>query len=89
MTALLIFIFCFSSSTLANTYLRLVSPAVNQLKTDNPIQVHTELNGNFFKFHFDVHAKEINGKPFFTAKDYPFQYDVVELFLAVGDSTYP
>ncbi len=89
MTALLIFVLCLSSATLAQTYLRLVSPAVNQLKTNNPIRVDTELNGNFLKVHFDVQAKEINGKPIFTAKDYPFQFDVVELFLAVGESTYP
>lgn len=89
MKILSLFIFLLTNYSMASTDLSLVTPVVNQMKVDHPVQIDIALNGSFLKISFEVTADEINSKPKFTPKDYPFQFDVVELFLSVGDDVYP
>lgn len=89
MKSFLFFYFFIINGTFASTALNLVTPLVNKMKIDQPVQTQIELNGNFLKVSFDVKSEEINAKPVFKSGEYPFQFDVVELFLSVGKKTYP
>jgi hypothetical protein len=56
-----------------------------------PIQVQFELQGDILVASFEVIAKELNVKDPLLAGEYPYQFDVVEVFVAVGAtaSNYP
>lgn len=77
------------NSIFASTGLVLVTPLVNQTNIDLPVQTQVELNGNFLKVSFDVTSEQINAKPVFNPNEYPFQFDVVELFLSLEETAYP
>jgi len=89
MNSFLITTFFIANVTLASTGLNLVTPLVNQMKIDQPVQTQIELNGNFLKVSFEVTSEEINAKPVFKIDEYPFGFDVAELFLSVEENAYP
>lgn len=62
--------------------LNLTYPAISTLK--NPVDVRFELDGNTLRAHFRVRVKTINAKPDLGPKEYPYQRDVVELFISVS-----
>lgn len=87
------FIFCLlsfiSNFSLAAIGLNLVTPSVNQMKIAQPVETQVDLNGQFLKVSFKVATEQINAKPVLLANEYPFQFDVVELFLSIGEKLYP
>lgn len=60
----------------------LVYPEKSHLK--NPVEVEFRLENDILIASFDVHVKEINAKPVLGVNEYPFQEDVVEVFLSVS-----
>jgi hypothetical protein len=72
--------------TFAEKALNLVSPIVLE-KLKSPVSVHFERQGTFLRVHFDVISKQINAKPVLGPKEYPYQYDVVEIFISVNGKT--
>lgn len=63
--------------------LKLVHPEESTFK--NPVTVQWNLDGKNLIVHFDVDAPVVHQKKTFGPKDYPFQFDVVEIFVAVND----
>lgn len=51
----------------------------------NPVTVQWNIDGKDLLVHFDVDQPVLLEKKNFGSKDYPFQYDVVEIFFAVND----
>lgn len=62
--------------------LRLTYPAQAPLK--NPVDVRFALDGSNLLVHFEVRTPEINAKPQLGPKEYPYQHDVVEVFVSVA-----
>ena len=62
--------------------LNLVSPASSELQS--PVTVQMALEENILHARFEVQAKEINGKEHLGKGEYPYQFDVVELFISVS-----
>lgn len=62
--------------------LNLVSPATTNLK--NPIQVQFALNNRILLARFEVQAKVLNVKEHLEENQYPYQYDVVEVFVSAA-----
>lgn len=62
---------------------------VNKLPNKkNPVNVQWQLDGKNLLVRFDVAQRVLNEKKVFVAAaDYPFQYDVAEVFMAVSDPT--
>lgn len=68
--------------------LRLISPAKSILK--NPVDVQFSLAGDTLLARFNVRAKTLNAKPVLGPGEFPFQFDVVEVFVSVeGDARLP
>lgn len=63
--------------------LNLVNPAKTSFV--NPVQTHWQLDQNILRVHFEVNAPVLHKKDVYGPNDYPFQYDVVEVFIAVND----
>jgi hypothetical protein len=63
-------------------HLRLVYPAHSALK--NPVSVWFTLDGNSLHVVFEVRTAEINAKAHLDVNEYPFQRDVVEVFVSVS-----
>lgn len=63
--------------------LNLVNPKKSNL--NNPVQVQWNLDGKDLIVHFDVNTPVQHEKKNFIEGDYPFNYDVVEVFVAVND----
>ena len=68
--------------TSATQNLHLVYPAKSLLR--NPVDVTFTLDHNLLKAHFNVRTKQINAKDPLAANEYPYQHDVVELFVSVA-----
>lgn len=51
----------------------------------NPVTVQWSIDDKNLLVHFDVDQPVLHEKKTFGPKDYPFQYDVVEVFFAVND----
>lgn len=66
-----------------STDLQLVNTVKTKLK--NPVNVQWNLDEKHLIVNFDVDSSVLNEKKVFGANDYPFKYDVVEIFLAVND----
>lgn len=62
--------------------LTLVNPLPNK---KDPVTVQWNLDEKNLLVHFDVDQPVEHQKKVFGPKDYPFQYDVVEIFFAVND----
>jgi hypothetical protein len=68
--------------------LHLVSPASTQLRES--VDVSFALVNGVLHAHFEVETHSLNVKPVFEQGDYPFQFDVVELFISVeGETVFP
>lgn len=89
MKAILLLSLLISKVVWSSTGLNLVTPQASKLKNDQPVQTQVKLNGHFLKVSFDVSTDQIYAKPVLQPNEYPFQFDVVELFLSVGDVAYP
>lgn len=61
--------------------LHLSYPALQNIVS--PVQVNFELQGDTLHAHFEVTASEINAKENLAPNEYPYQFDVVELFVSV------
>jgi hypothetical protein len=65
---------------------RLPLTLVNNLPVKkNPVVVQWHLDGKNLSVSFDVAQAVLNQKKIFGPTDYPFQFDVVEIFMAVGN----
>lgn len=64
--------------------LKLVNPATSSLK--NPVQVHYELVHDTLNIHFKVNAPVMHKKDVYGADDYPFEFDVAEVFITTEDT---
>lgn len=62
--------------------LKLVNPSTSSFK--KPVSVSWALKDKFLWVTFDVKIPVQYGKKKYGPKDYPFQFDVVEVFIAVG-----
>jgi hypothetical protein len=67
--------------------LSLVAPATSALK--NPVEAHVSLADDALVARFSVLAPSLNAKKVFAAGEYPYQFDVVELFVTFSDSGFP
>ena len=65
----------------------LVAPATSALK--NPVQVQASLAGDTLSVRFSVSAPSLNAKKVLGPKEYPYQFDVVELFVTFSQSGFP
>jgi hypothetical protein len=67
--------------------LSLVAPAASVLK--NPVQVHASLIDDKLITRFSVSAPSLNAKKTLGPNEYPYQFDVVELFVTFSDTGFP
>jgi hypothetical protein len=81
------FAFLLSCSEAAACDLSLIAPATSALK--NPVQVQASLGGDALAVRFSVSAPSLNAKKVLGPKEYPYQFDVVELFVTFSDSGFP
>jgi len=76
---------CFSKATACD--LALVAPAASSL--NNPVQVQAALADGVLTARFSVSSPSLNAKKVLAAGEYPYQFDVVELFITFSDSGFP
>lgn len=67
--------------------LSLVAPARSGLK--DPVQATAVLENETLNVRFVVSAPTLNAKPALGPNEYPYQFDVVELFVSFSDSGFP
>jgi hypothetical protein len=67
--------------------LLLVAPAVSALK--NPVEAHASLADDALIARFSVSTPSLNAKKVLGPIEYPYQFDVVELFVTFSDSGFP
>ncbi len=67
--------------------LSLVAPASSALK--NPVQATTVLAKDILIARFSVAAPSLNAKKILGKDEYPYQFDVVELFVTFSPSGFP
>ena len=67
--------------------LSLVTPATSSLK--NPVEAHVSLADDALTARFSVLAPTLNAKKALGPNEYPYQFDVVELFVTFSDSGFP
>ncbi|WP_298261397.1 carbohydrate-binding family 9-like protein [Bradyrhizobium sp.] len=67
--------------------LSLVAPATSVLK--KPVQVQASLTGDTLIVRFSVSTPSLNAKKALDAGEYPYQFDVVEVFVTFSDSGFP
>lgn len=65
--------------------LELVNPTSSSLK--KPVQVHYELVNETLNIHFKVTSPVLHKKDVYDADDYPFQFDVAEIFITTEDTS--
>lgn len=65
--------------------LNLVNPASSPLS--QPVQVRYELNNDLLEVSFQVNSSVLHKKDVYGPADYPFQYDVAEVFITVEDTS--
>jgi hypothetical protein len=76
-----------SCSDATASELLLVTPATSSLK--NSFQVHVSLTDDALIARFAVSAPTLNAKKVLGPNEYPYQFDVVELFVTFSDSGFP
>ena len=76
-----------SCSDATASELLLVTPATSSLK--NSVQVHVSLTDDALIARFAVSAPTLNAKKVLGPNEYPYQFDVVELFVTFSDSGFP
>ena len=67
--------------------LSLVAPATSALK--NPVEAHVSLSDDALIARFSVSTPSMNAKKVLAAGEYPYQFDVVELFVTFSDGGFP
>ena len=67
--------------------LSLVTPATSSLK--NPVEAHVSLTDDALITRFSVLGPTLNAKKVLGPNEYPYQFDVVELFVTFSDSGFP
>ena len=67
--------------------LSLVAPATSALK--NPVQVHASVTEDALVTRFSVSAPSLNAKKVLGLREYPYQFDVVELFVTFSETGFP
>ena len=67
--------------------LSLVAPATSALK--NPVQVRAAVSGDRLITHFSASAPSLNAKKVLGPGEYPYQFDVVELFVTFSETGFP
>lgn len=67
--------------------LSLVAPATSALK--KPVQVQATLTEDSLIVRFSVSEPSLNAKKVLDAGEYPYQFDVVEVFVTFSDSGFP
>lgn len=67
--------------------LALVAPAQSALK--NPVQVTAAIEDDHLSARFVVAAPALNAKMVLGPNEYPYQFDVVELFVTFSDNGFP
>lgn len=67
--------------------LSLVAPARFSLK--NPVQASAVLANDTLNVRFSISAPTLNAKKVLATNEYPYQFDVVELFVTFSDSGFP
>jgi len=67
--------------------LSLVAPVTSALK--NPVQAHVSLSDDALIARFSVSTPSLNAKKVLAAGEYPYQFDVVELFVTFSDGGFP
>jgi hypothetical protein len=67
--------------------LSLVAPAKSILK--NPVQVRTSLAGDTLTASYSVSAPSLNAKKILGPQQFPYMFDVVELFVTFSETGFP
>jgi hypothetical protein len=67
--------------------LTLVAPAKSALK--NPVQAKVALTGDVLTASFSVSAPSLNAKKTLGPKEFPYMFDVVEMFVTVSETGFP
>jgi hypothetical protein len=67
--------------------LSLVAPAVSTLK--DPVQIQASLTADTLVARFSVSEPSLNAKKSLGPGEYPYQFDVVELFVTFSESGFP
>jgi hypothetical protein len=67
--------------------LSLVAPATSALKS--PVAAHVSLADEALTARFSVSTPSLNAKKVLAPGEYPYQFDVVELFVTFADSGFP
>jgi Carbohydrate family 9 binding domain-like len=67
--------------------LSLVAPANSDLK--NPVQANVRLTEDMLTVRFAVTAPSLNAKKVLGPKEYPYMFDVVELFVTFSETGFP
>ena len=67
--------------------LSLVAPARSALK--NPVRAKVSLAGDTLTARFAISTPSLNAKKILGPKEYPYQFDVVELFVTFSDTGFP
>ncbi len=60
-----------------------------QIRQENGGDVAPDLRGEYFEASFEVKTHDINAKPILGPKEYPYMYDVVEVFISSSAKGYP
>ncbi len=63
--------------------LNLVNPTSSKLKS--PVQVRYEIENDHLNVYFLVNSPVLHKKEIYGPKDYPFQFDVAEVFITADD----
>jgi hypothetical protein len=87
MKILLVLAIILTASDASACELTLVAPATSALK--NPVQIHASLIDDTLVARFSVSAPSLNAKKFFARGEYPYQFDVVELFVTFSNGGFP
>jgi hypothetical protein len=67
--------------------LSLVAPVTSALK--NPVEAHVSLADDALNASFSVSTPSLNAKKVLAQGEYPYQFDVVELFVTFSDTGFP
>jgi hypothetical protein len=78
---------CLSCSRAATCELSLVAPEHSTLK--NPVQASAALADDTLTVRFSASAPLINAKKVLGVGEYPYQFDVVELFMTFSETGFP
>ena len=87
MKSLVAFAMLLTCSAAAACDLSLVAPATSAL--ENPVQVQASVAGDALIARFSVSTPSLNAKKVLGPKEYPYQFDVVELFVTFSQSGFP